>query len=155
MDPEACINAKLTHRNGSEQPLYLFIHNAVANIIVPIGWSLNGDTSYVEKTGHIRLDVLKSMSRETLDTFMHDIKLAEAALSYGSPIDSYMPSDDDVRRLFSTAYHLVNPDNKSGAADRAIIAKALEVLKLGEVLPDRTELLRTPLVKSDPKATQR
>ena len=149
MDHEAYIRTKHPHPRGGDESLALIIHNAVAHVTIPIGWSADGDYSTVEKMAHIRLDILKATPRQILDKFAYEISRTEAFLTLGKATDNFTPSDDDVRRLFSTAYHLLNPDEKFGAADRAALAKALEVLKVGEVLPDRSDLHHNPFSKSD------
>lgn len=132
------------HPRGGSTDLALLIHNAVAHVAIPIGWRAGGNLAMVASMTHIRQDMLRSTDPLLLDNFSRQLRRTETFLRNGVAIDNYTPNDDDVRQLFSMAFHILNPDNPVGQAHRVVFEKALQVLEVGGILPDRS------LLRSDP-----
>ena len=122
--------------NGGEEYLFLLVQYAVVHVRAPLGWSAAGDHEVVAAMMHIRSDVLNNFDAEVLRKFSGQLFRAGYFLSTGNPVYGIVPTGDDIRRSFSTAYHMLNPSNNIGAADRTAFEKALHVLNVGDILPD-------------------
>ena len=140
MDRNAYKSFQLKHIDGrTEVPLHLRLHSAVSRVTIPIGWRAVGDHDTVDKMAHIRQDILRTSDPSSLMEFCERLIRAEAFLETGSPIDGYEPSDEDIRHLFSKAYHLLNGGDPAGLAAREVFRTALRVLDVGDILPERLQ----------------
>lgn len=143
MNRDAYIKHFHPYHRGGQQLLALLLHNAVAHVAIPIGWTSDGDFSVIDKMTHIRHDLLRATDRTTLNDLAHQLSRTEAYLLEGKPIDDFVPTDEDVRRLFSLAYHFLDERDPQGKVDRQVFAAALKVLEVGDIIPERSPLRST------------
>ena len=155
MDLDAYRNTKGVHRNGSNQKLALFVHTAIGHVNIPIGWRAAGEAETVAKMTHIRHELLEATDPVLLKRIPEQLAKIEAFLNSGWTIDGIAPSDQEVQRLLSFAYHILNPNDPRGAADREILGKAVQVLDIGGILPDHSKPSRGNPADAGPNSPSR
>ena len=158
MNREAYRTSALSE-GGEEGELFHAVHVSIGAALNSISWTLEGSGNAVGRHRHISHDTLNRLLKEIPECELRDLirrageieaYLTTRNIHSNDPMASMpAPDDDEVRRVFSFALHLLSSEDEKGRQGRKAIERALEVLELGAPLPDRTLLLSSARSRSD------